>query len=81
MFTAQATAPAFVNASAATAKSGANALYLAFYYIGATFGSVLPGLAWQTWGWHGVVASSLTALTIGLLADWRLCNSGGVDRA
>jgi YNFM family putative membrane transporter len=74
MFTAQAIAPAFVNANARAAKGGANALYLAFYYVGATLGSSLPGLAWQTWGWQGVVTSSVAALTLGLLADWLLCS-------
>jgi YNFM family putative membrane transporter len=74
MFTAQATAPAYVNATAASAKGGANALYLAFYYVGATVGSVLPGYAWQAWGWHGVVAACVAALLLGLLADWLLCS-------
>lgn len=73
MFTAQAIAPAYVNATATQAKGGANALYLAFYYVGATFGSVLPGYAWQTWGWHGVVALCVAMLLVALLADWRLC--------
>jgi len=73
MFTAQATAPAFVNATARGAKGGANALYLAFYYIGATFGSVLPGYAWQALGWSGVVMLCVTALLAALLADWWLC--------
>jgi YNFM family putative membrane transporter len=75
MFTAQATAPAFVNATAATAKGGANALYLGFYYLGASFGSVLPGLAWQSWGWHGVVMVCISALILALLSDWVFCRS------
>lgn len=73
MFTAQATAPAYVNASARAAKGGASALYLAFYYIGATVGSVLPGYAWQAFGWPGVVATCCGALLLGLLANWKLC--------
>ncbi|HEX9372765.1 MAG TPA: MFS transporter, partial [Roseiflexaceae bacterium] len=73
MFTAQSTAPAFVNATARTAKGGANALYLAFYYVGATIGSALPGYAWQAWGWGGVVATCEAALVVALLADWLLC--------
>ena len=43
MFFVQGTAPAFVNATAREAKGGAGALYTTFYYLGATFGSVLPG--------------------------------------
>ena len=73
MFTAQSTAPAYVNATATTAKGGASALYLAFYYGGATLGSTLPGLAWQTFGWGGVVATCATGLALGLLANWFLC--------
>lgn len=73
MFVAQAIAPAFVNATAARAKGGASALYLAFYYGGATFGSVLPGFAWQSFGWHGVVIVCMTGLALGLLANITLC--------
>src|SRR5215213_11929896 len=78
MFTAQSIAPAFVNATARQAKGGAGALYLTFYYIGATIGSVLPGYGWQTWGWTGVVAICSIALLIALLADWALCREGHV---
>lgn len=73
MFTVQSTAPAFVNATAERAKGAAGALYVTFYYIGASLGSVLPGHAWQSWGWPGVVASCMAALLVGLLADGVLC--------
>lgn len=73
MFTAQAVAPAFVNTVAQQAKGGAGALYLMSYYLGGTMGGVIPGFAWQTFGWHGVVGTCVTALSIALLADWRLC--------
>jgi YNFM family putative membrane transporter len=72
-FTAQAVAPAFVNTTARTAKGSANALYLPFYYLGGTLGSVLPGLAWQAWGWPGVVACCVSAVGVGLLANALLC--------
>ncbi len=68
MFTGQAVAPSYVNQEAAEAKGGASALYLAFYYLGATLGSVLPGLAWQAWGWPGVVASTVAAFALGAAA-------------
>lgn len=73
MFTVQSTAPAFVNANALGAKGAAGALYVSFYYVGATFGSVLPGFAWQLWGWHGVAACCVIALMVGLTADGTLC--------
>lgn len=73
MFTVQSTAPAFVNANAQRAKGAAGALYVSVYYVGATFGSVLPGYAWQAWGWHGVAATCVAALMVGLVADAVLC--------
>ena len=73
MFFVQGTAPAFVNSTALEAKGGAGALYTTFYYVGATFGSVLPGYAWQAFGWPGVVAACLLAFGLGLLADLVLC--------
>jgi YNFM family putative membrane transporter len=45
-----------------------SALYLTFYYIGATLGSFLPGLAWQSFGWMGVAACAWLALLVGLWA-------------
>lgn len=76
MFTAQSTAPALVNTLARTNKGGAGALYLMSYYLGGTLGAVLPGFAWQQWGWWGVTGSSLMAMVIALLADWLLCREG-----
>jgi YNFM family putative membrane transporter len=73
MFMVQGTAPAFVNATAREAKGGAGALYTTFYYLGAAFGSVLPGYAWQAWGWPGVVAACLGAFAAGLLSVVFLC--------
>ncbi|HJW14313.1 MAG TPA: MFS transporter [Thermoanaerobaculia bacterium] len=73
MFTVQSTAPAFVNASAEGAKGAAGALYVTFYYVGASLGSALPGYAWQAWGWPGVAAACITALAVGLVADGLLC--------
>lgn len=73
MFTVQSTAPAFVNASARGAKGAAGALYVTFYYVGASLGSLLPGYALQLWGWPGVAASCIAALLLGLVADTWLC--------
>lgn len=73
MSIAQSTAPAFVNVSARGAKGSAGAMYLAFYYLGATLGSVLPGYAWQAWGWRGVVAACGISLSVAFLADILLC--------
>jgi YNFM family putative membrane transporter len=73
MFVAQAIAPAYVNVTAKTAKAGANSLYQAFYYTGAVLGSTVPGLAFERFGWVGVVATCVASLTVGLIADVTLC--------
>ena len=73
MFLVQATAPAFVNLNAPSAKGAAGSLYVTFYYLGATAGSFLPGLAYQQWGWPGVVAACLAALVVALGANRWLC--------
>ncbi|HET8723616.1 MAG TPA: MFS transporter [Anaeromyxobacteraceae bacterium] len=73
MFAAQAIGPSYVNENAREAKGGANALYLASYYLGGTLGSWAPGLAWQRHGWGGVVAASLAALAAAALAVATLC--------
>ncbi|MBS1108513.1 MAG: major facilitator superfamily 1, partial [Anaeromyxobacteraceae bacterium] len=80
MFTAQALGPSWVNENARDAKGGANALYLAFYYLGGTLGSWLPGLAWQRWGWAGVAACSLLALCAAALAVSLLCRREAAPR-
>lgn len=54
-------------------RGAASALYVSFYYVGASLGSYLPGYAWQLWGWPGVVASCAAALLVGLAADVTLC--------
>ncbi|HTP30443.1 MAG TPA: MFS transporter, partial [Anaeromyxobacteraceae bacterium] len=66
-------APAFVNTQARTAKGGASALYLTFYYVGGTLGSFFPGLAWQAWRWPGVVGVCAASLVIAALSDALLC--------
>jgi len=72
-FAAQALGPSWVNEAAPSAKGGANALYLAFYYAGGTLGSFLPGLAWERWGWPGVAAASALALALAAASVAVLC--------
>jgi YNFM family putative membrane transporter len=72
-FVAQAVAPAFVNATAETAKGGASALYLTSYYVGGTLGSALPGLAWQAAGWAGVIGACVAATLVAMAANALLC--------
>jgi YNFM family putative membrane transporter len=73
MFIAQPVAPTFVATTATKAKGSATALYQSFYYLGAVFGSFVPGLAWERWAWPGVAASCIASLIVALLANWLLC--------
>ncbi|ACG75336.1 major facilitator superfamily MFS_1 [Anaeromyxobacter sp. K] len=80
-FTAQAVAPGFVNVTARTAKGGASALYLTFYYVGGTLGSAVPGLALHAAGWPGVVATCVAGVGVGFVANWLLCGRPPRGRA
>jgi MFS transporter, YNFM family, putative membrane transport protein len=73
MFLAQPVASMFVAGMAGETKGSATALYQSFYYLGAVFGSTLPGLAWERYGWPGVVAACAAGLAVALLADLFLC--------
>lgn len=78
MFTAQAIVPAYVNATATVAKGGASALYQAFYYVGAVFGSTLPGIAWEHFGWAGVLTTCGLGMSVGLVAVLAFCRERSV---
>lgn len=73
MFAAQAIVPTYVNVTARVAKGGASALYQAFYYVGAVFGSTLPGLGWEWFGWPGVLATCGASMVLGLVAFAVFC--------
>ena len=62
------------------AKGGASALDLTFYDLGGTLGSLLPGLAWERWGWPGVLTACIGAVAIGLGANALLCAGPGSRR-
>lgn len=68
MFTVQAIAPAYVNATASDAKGAASSLYQTFYYGGAMLGSTLPGIAWEHFSWPGVIAACIISLAFALSA-------------
>jgi len=74
VFVEQAAANAFVSQTAGAARSTAIGIYLSFYYVGGSLGSVLPVPAWRAWGWAGCVAFVIVAQALaGLLAllFWR----------
>jgi YNFM family putative membrane transporter len=49
-------------------RGSASAVYFSIYYGVGSLGAYLPGLAWETWRWHGVVATGLGALAVAGLA-------------
>jgi MFS transporter, YNFM family, putative membrane transport protein len=46
----------YVTAIATEGRSSAVGLYVTFFYVGGSFGAVLPGLAWDYAGWPATVA-------------------------
>jgi MFS transporter, YNFM family, putative membrane transport protein len=63
-FVCQAVATGFVAVTAREGRSSAVGLYVTCYYIGGSVGGVLPGFAWERWGWPGVVALVLAMLAL-----------------
>lgn len=52
MFFVHSTAPGLLNARERRQAGVVNGLYIAFYYLGGTFGSWLPGYVYRLFGWH-----------------------------
>lgn len=67
-FLAHSTATSWVGRKAETARASASALYLVFYYTGASTGSFYLDPFWQKWGWQGVIYASwlIFGLTLAL---------------
>lgn len=55
MFTGATAAQVGVFAAARTDRGAASALYFSSYYLSGLLGAYLPGIAWEAWGWNGVV--------------------------
>ena len=49
-------------------RGAATALYFSIYYTAGALGAYLPGLAWEAFGWWGVAAAGLGALTLAAVA-------------
>jgi MFS transporter, YNFM family, putative membrane transport protein len=76
MFTAIPSVNLLIGEVTSVAKGTASALYLCCYYLGGSVGAVLPGLAWERFGWHGVIALCLTMALVALGADVVLARAG-----
>src|SRR5690606_33872096 len=60
-------ASSWVNQCASRAKASASALYLVFYYIGASSGGLYLQPFWQWQGWSGIVVGALLMYSVTLL--------------
>lgn len=66
MFTVVTAAPLGVGGARGVRPGAASALYYSIYYSAGALGAFVPGLAWQAYGWSGVVAVSAVALAVAL---------------
>ena len=66
-FLAHSSASGWVSHNAARAKATASSIYLVFYYLGASCGSLYLNVFWQWQQWPGVVMGSLLLLTASCL--------------
>jgi YNFM family putative membrane transporter len=69
-------ASSWVSQQASRAKASASALYLVFYYLGASSGSLYLQPFWQWASWPGVIAGSMLMYLVtlglcGLLWHWQ----------
>ena len=72
-FAAQSVASSWIGIRAREAKAQASALYLFFYYMGASIAGSLGGFFWTAYAWNGVAAFLAVLLIIALvIANTRL---------
>lgn len=71
-FAAHGIASAWVTRRAQTGRAQASAIYLVFYYLGASVLGTLGGYAWTAWGWAGVLSVCGGAAALALLVALRL---------
>jgi predicted MFS family arabinose efflux permease len=68
----QAVSTSAVTATAQDGRSSAVGLYVTSFYVGGSVGAFLPGVVWHSTGWPGVVAMTVTMLSLmaGAVALW-----------
>lgn len=49
-------------------RGSASAFYFSAYYASGALGAFAPGLAWERWGWEGVIGCDVAALAVAGLA-------------
>lgn len=68
---------AWVGREARCYRAGASALYLIFYYVGGSLGSLYFGFFWDCFAWKGVVAATLPVF---LIAVFRIYRMGRIEQ-
>lgn len=71
-FAAHAVTSNWVSAAAGARRARGAALYLFFYYVGASVTGTAAGWFWERFGWHGVIAITLLQLVVALGLTGRL---------
>jgi YNFM family putative membrane transporter len=75
-FLQHATIAALLNAYAADRASDVNSMYVAFYYVGGTAGSYLPGLVYASVGWSYFVGLLLIMMSLSIGVAWQTMRAG-----
>ena len=70
-FASHSVASSWVGLRAREGKAQASALYLFFYYMGASIAGTIGGFFWTAYAWNGVAAFLITLLAAALLIAWR----------
>ena len=70
-FASHSVASSWVGLRAREGKAQASALYLFFYYMGASTAGTIGGFFWTAYAWNGVAAFLITLLAAALLIAWR----------
>ncbi len=68
MFTGYTAAQLGVGDVARANRGAASALFFSAYYGSGAVGAYVPGLAWEAWGWTGVVSLGLASLALAAAA-------------
>lgn len=64
IFFSHATTSTWVSEQAASSKASASSLYLFFYYLGGSLGSLYLSLFWNAFQWKGIVIGCMTILIL-----------------
>src|ERR1700728_2130780 len=72
VFVAQTCSNGFIGVATKTNRALAVGLYVMIYNIGGSMGSAVPGPAWKSYGWSGVVTMIVSVQVITMLLAWRL---------